>query len=182
MSHHGIDRLFKTLREQRRPPVEQWNPNRIGEIDIRIARNGDWYHEGSPIRRSAMVRLFSSVLRRDRDDYFLVTPHEKLRIAVDDAPFTAIDLDVLTDGGRQYLVFTNNVDDRTIAGEAHPIFAGRTRRHDSFAPYIAVRDGLNALVVRSVYYRMAEYCVERNGQCGVWSDSQFFALDKIGNP
>ena len=175
----NIDCLFKQLQEKKLPPVHQWNPDLCGDIDIQIKRNGDWYYQGSLIQRPSMVRLFSKVLRRDGDSYFLVTPAEKLQVVVDDAPFTAISMDVLLDNDIQYLVFTNNVGDKTIAGKDNSIFINYDYESDQPSPYVEVRDGLNGLIVRPVYYQMAERCIERDGYYGVWSDGQFFKLDKV---
>ena len=162
-----IDRLFEQLRERKLPPVDQWNPDNSGEINIHIKRNGDWCFQGSLIQRPAMVRLFSTVLRRDGDLYFLVTPVEKLQITVDDAPFTAVSMDVLLDNGKQYLVFTNNVGDKTIAGKNNAIFVNYRSKTDQPRPYVEVRNRLNALIVRPVYYQMVEQCVEIDGYYGV---------------
>jgi len=174
-----MDGLLKQLQEKKLPPVHQWNPDISSGIDIQIKRNGDWYYQGSLIQRPSMVRLFSKVLRRDGDSYFLVTPVEKLQVIVDDAPFTAISMDVLFDKDKQYLVFTNNVSDKTIAGKNNPIFINYYCESGQPSPYVEVRDGLNALIVRSVYFQLAEQCVVRAGYYCVWSDGQFFKLDKV---
>lgn len=132
------------------PPVHLWNPPHCGEIDIRIARDGTWYHEGSPIGRPALLRLFASVLRRDPDGFCLVTPAEKLRIAVDDAPFVAIGVEE-ADGA---LRFATNVGDVVEAGSEHPIrVAGEPGGEPR--PYVEVRRGLEALIARPVFYELA---------------------------
>ena len=123
-----------------------------------------------------MVRLFSTILRREGDSYYLVTPVEKLLIAVDDAPFTAVSLDVLLDKGEQFLVFTNNVGDKTIAGKNHVIFVNYDLETDQPRPYVEVRNRLNALILRPVYYQMVEQAVERDGVYGVCSDGYYFKL------
>ena len=180
-SNGNIDRLFRQLREKKLPPVDQWNPDISGEIDIHIKRNGDWYYQGSLIKRPAMVRLFSTVLRRDDDSYFLVTPVEKLLVTVEDAPFTAISMDVLLDSGVQYLAFTNNVGDKTIAGKNNALFVVYDSKSDQPKPYIEVRNRLNALILRPVYYQLAEQIVERAGYYGVWSDGHYFKLGSVGS-
>ncbi len=177
----SIDRLFKQLQGKKLPPVDLWNPDNSGEIDIHIKSNGDWHYQGSPIQRPAMVRLFSTVLRRDGDCYFLVTTVKKLRITVDDAPFTAISLEVLLDSGTQYLVFTSNVEDKIIAGKNNAILVNYDSKTDQPRPYIEVRKRLYALIVRPVYYQMAEQIVERDGYYGVWSDGCYFKLGGIEN-
>ena len=133
------------------PPVHLWNPAHCGEIDIRIAADGRWWHEGAPIGRPALVRLFSTILRRDPDGFHLVTPAEKLRITVDDAPFVAIGLEQA--GGA--LRFATNVGDIVEAGPDHPLRV-ETAAGGEPRPYIHVRDGLEALVARPVFYELVE--------------------------
>src|SRR5258706_12846192 len=128
------------------PPVERWNPEHCGDIDIRIARDGTWFHLGTPIGRKELVRLFSTILRKDPDGYHLVTPVEKMRITVDDAPFVAVLLNV--EGGReaQRLRFVTNVGDETIAGRENPIRVETNPATGEPAPYVHVRRGLEALI------------------------------------
>ena len=139
-----------------------WNPAHCGEIDIRIARDGTWFHEGSLIGRPALVRLFASVLRRDPDAFYLVTPVEKLRITVEDAPFVAVGLEA----GEGVLRFATNVGDVVEAGPEHPI---RVIRDDAGAPrpYVEVRRGLEALIARPVFYELAALGEERRGPEGL---------------
>src|SRR5580704_1710323 len=124
------------------PPVERWNPKHCGEIDIRVARDGTWFHQGSPIGRKELVRLFSTILRRDPDGYVLVTPAEKMRIVVEDAPFLSVLLD--GEGRAQNLVFTTNVGDVTVAGAENAIRVETDPETDEPAPYVHVRKGLEA--------------------------------------
>ncbi len=155
------------------PPVERWNPPHCGDIDIRIARDGTWYHQGTPFGRRELVRLFSTILRKDPDGFHLVTPAEKMRIRVDDAPFVAVLLRV--EGER--LVFTTNVGDETIAGPDNPIRVETDSRTGEPSPYIHVRRGLEALIARSVFYQLADLAVPgAGGVLGVWSDGVFFVL------
>jgi hypothetical protein len=159
------------------PPVERWNPPHCGEIDIRIARDGTWFHEGTPFARRELVRLFSTILRKDADGFHLVTPGEKLRIRVDDAPFLAVLLDREGDGPQQRLIFTTNVGDQTIAGPGNPIRVEIDARTGEPAPYVHVRRGLEALISRTVYYQLADLAVPgRDGNWGVWSEGGFFVL------
>ena len=132
------------------PPVHLWNPAHCGEIDIRIRRDGVWIHEGSPIGREALVRLFSTVLRKDPDGFHLVTPVEKLRIAVEDAPFVAVRVD-RQDGA---LVFLTNVGDRVAAGPDHPLRVETDPATGEPAPYVHVRAGLEARLSRQVFYEL----------------------------
>ena len=169
------ERLLRLARKQTLPPVASWRPTRVGEIDIRIRAAGIWFHEGAEIKRRAISRLFSTVLRREDADYFLVTPVEKLRIVVDDAPFVAVAMEVEGKGRDQSLLFTTNCDDHVVAGQDHPI------RMDSsdvgFKPYLMVREGLEALVARSVYYRLVELVEDEEAdELCVWSDGARFVL------
>ncbi len=165
------------LVEQRRlPPVEQWNPSHCGDSEMRIARDGTWFHQGSPIGRQTMVRLFSTILRREADGrYVLVTPVEKLDIAVEDAPFVAVEMKAERDGADARLAFRLNTGDLVTAGADHPLrFTGG---EDGPRPYLHVRGGLEALVARSVYYELAERALADDAATpGVWSDGTFFPL------
>lgn len=162
------------------PPVHTWNPEHCGEIAIRIARDGTWYHEGRPILRQRLVKLFASILRRDEDVYFLVTPVEKLAIEVEDAPFIAVEMTVHGAGREQVLVFRTNVDDRVMAGPEHPLRIETAPGSEAPSPYVHVRDGLEALIARSVYYDLVELAeVRQIGEApwlGVWSAGTFFPL------
>ncbi len=159
------------------PPVEQWHPAHCGDSDMRIARGGTWYHQGAPIGRPALVKLFSTILRREPDGGFvLVTPGEKLDIAVEDAPFIAVELTSEGQGSGRRIGFRLNTDEHVIAGPGHPIRfdvdAGGTPR-----PYLAVRRGLDALIARAAYYELVELALAEHGSPpGVWSDGAFFAL------
>jgi uncharacterized protein len=151
------DNLLKSLGKQRGPaPVHLWDPPYCGEMDMRIAADGRWYHEGSPIGRLRMVQLFSSILRLDDDGhYYLVTPVEKVRIRVDDCPFVARVLDVVQHDGQQVLRFTLSTEETVDAGPDHPIEVGAAERGEPH-PVIEVRRGLKALISRSVFYQLVE--------------------------
>ena len=138
------------------PPVESWHPRLSGDIDIRIARDGTWYHEGGAITRLELVRLFSTLLKREGDEYFLVTPVEKWRIQVEDAPFVIVALAREVDAtGTQQLVFATNVGDQVIAGPDHPLRVADASARGT-APYLLVRRDLEGLLSRPVYYQLAE--------------------------
>ncbi|SEK62461.1 hypothetical protein SAMN05444413_102381 [Roseivivax marinus] len=162
------------------PPVDKWTPDLSGTMDIRIARDGTWYHEGGPIRRAGLVKLFSSILKREGDAYFLVTPVEKWRIQVEDAPFVATDVEIEGAGDGQALTFTTHVGDRVVAGPDHAIRVTRDPETGEPSPYVHVRGGLEALIDRKTFYRLAEVgeVAEREGSdwFGVWSDGAFFAM------
>lgn len=163
--------------ERRLPPVESWNPEHCGDSAMRIARDGTWFHEGSPIGRAAMVRLFSTILRREPDgSYVLVTPGEKLSIAVEDAPFVAVELKTEGAGPARRLAFRLNTDELVVAGPDHPLrFAAR---ENGPHPYLTVRRGLEALVARPVYYELANLAIEEDAAPpGLWSEGAFFALE-----
>ncbi|MCT4554919.1 MAG: DUF1285 domain-containing protein [Pelagimonas sp.] len=158
------------------PPVHLWNPPLSGDIDIRIARDGTWYHEGGEIRREALVRLFSSILKREEDAYFLVTPVEKWRITVEDAPFVTEDVEATGAGAAQVLRFTTQVGDQAEAGPDHPIRVTRDPETDEPTPYILIRSTLEARIDRKSFYRMIDLGDHHDGWFGVWSGGRFFAM------
>ena len=152
-----------------------------GDFDIRIARDGTWFYKGSPIARKALVKLFSSVLKRDDSgDFWLITPAERGRILVDDAPFTAVECRPDGTGDGQVLWFRTNLDDWVEAGPHHPIRVEIASDTAEPRPYIEIRDRLDALIVRSVYYQLVELAEERrlDGKdvLGLWSNGAFFPL------
>lgn len=165
------------LAEKRLPPVEQWNPAYCGDSEMRIARDGTWFHQGSPIGREAMVRLFSTILRRETDgSYVLVTPAEKLSIEVEDAPFIAVELKTEGEGRDRSLAFRLNTGDLVAAGPGNTLTLHETP--DGPHPYLHVRGGLEALITRSVYYELMNLALDENaGPIGLWSNGTFFALD-----
>jgi len=167
------------------PPVHLWNPAHCGDIDIVIRKSGLWFHEGTPIGREALVRLFSTVLRKDPDGFHLVTPVEKLRIEVEDAPFVAIRVDAVTDeAGRQVLRFLTNVGDVTDAGPDNPIRVEVDPESGEPRPYVHVRRGLEALIARPVFYEVSELAQERmlpeGPTMGVESGGAWFAVSPPG--
>lgn len=147
------------------PPVEKWNPPLSGDMDMRIAADGTWYHEGDPIRRHGLVKLFSSILRLDGDDYVLVTPVEKWRIKVDDLPFVAISVERTEHEGQSVLLFTTNVDEPVIAGAEHPLRV-LNGNNDEPRPQLHVRRNLHARVARPVFYELVEWgeAISSNGR------------------
>jgi hypothetical protein len=134
------------------PPVHLWNPPFCGDIDMRIARDGTWFYMGTPIGRFELARLFSTILRKDGPDYFLVTPVEKVGIIVDDAPFVAVDFNPRGDG----LEFETNMGDKFVAGPDHPIRVERDHETGEPSPYVLVRRNLEALIDRKSFYRLVE--------------------------
>ena len=174
----NTDSLFEQLLELQNarvaPPVSSWRPERIGTIDIRIARDGTWYHEGGPIKRKNMVKLFASVMRKDPDGYCLVTPVEKLLIEVEEAPFMAIDMDIKGSGSASEILFTTNVDDYVLVDEKHPIRVDEI--NDEPRPYVRVRDGLDALMTRAVFYRLVDLALDEGQELVVYSCGERFSL------
>jgi len=134
---------------------KDWQPGHTGTIDIRIASDGTWYHEGRAFQRESLVKLFASVLCREGDQYFLLTPAEKLNIRVDDAPFVAATLEIFEQDGNQALVFTTNLGDKIVADNQHPIRVEIDAQNGEPRPYIHFRDGLEALISRSAFFELA---------------------------
>ncbi|KKW92870.1 MULTISPECIES: DUF1285 domain-containing protein [Sphingobium] len=169
--------IARLLAEKRLPPVENWNPAHCGDSDMRIARDGTWFHQGSPIGREAMVRLFSTILRRESDgSYVLVTPVEKLSIEVEDAPFVAVELKTEGEGRTRSLAFRLNTGDLVAAGPDNALILRETP--DGPHPYLHVRAGLDALIARSVYYELMNLALDESADpIGLWSNGAFFALD-----
>lgn len=169
---------------RKKPPVHLWNPPFCGQIDMRIARDGSWHYMGSPIPRPAMVKLFASILRREPDDsYVLVTPAEKCGIRVDDAPFVAVEATVAGEGADRLIAFRTNVDDVFPLDADHPLRISVNPATGEPSPYILVRDRLEALLARPVYYQLVELAEERNVDgrdvLGVRSAGKFFVLGEI---
>jgi len=158
------------------PPVHEWNPPFSGDLDMRIARDGTWYYQGTPITRPGLVRLFSTILRKEGDRYFLVTPVEKVGIIVDDAPFVAVDFEREGEGEQQSLRFETNVGDHVTAGPDHPIRVEREEDTGEPSPYVHVRADLEALIDRKSFYRLVEIGDRRDGWFGLWSGGAFFAI------
>lgn len=156
------------------PPVHLWNPPFCGDLDMRIARDGTWFYEGSPIGRAGLVKLFSSILKREDGKYFLVTPVEKVGITVEDAPFVAIDFDAVGEGIDQKLRFETHVEDRVLAGPDHPIRVERDPETGEPSPYVLVRSDLEALIDRKSFYRLVDLGVHHDGWFGLWSCGAFF--------
>jgi hypothetical protein len=176
---HGISlaELQKLIDDRRLPPVDRWNPERCGHSGMRIARDGTWYHDGSPIRRPALVRLFSTILRREADGrHVLVTPAEKLDIEVETTAFRAVEMQSEGEERDRRIAFKLDSGDAVIAGPDHPLRLTQTGQGPS--PRLFVRHGLEAELTRPVYYELAEIALAEGHQpTGVWSDGEFFLLE-----
>jgi hypothetical protein len=168
--------LQRMIDERKLPPVDRWNPQACGHSGMRIARDGSWYHEGEPIRRPAMVRLFSTVLRREPDGrHVLVTPVEKLDIEVETTAFRAVEMTSDGEGRERRIAFRLDSGDAVVLGPQHPLSIAETDAGPS--PRIRVRHGLEAELSRPVYYELAELALgEGADPPGIWSDGAFFPL------
>jgi len=171
---------LQTLIDERRlPPVERWNPERCGHSGMRIARDGTWYHQGEPIRRPAMVRLFSTVLRREADgEHVLVTPVEKLEIEVESTAFRAVEMQSQGEGRARRIAFRLDSGDAVIVDSGHPLRIVETDQGPS--PRVLVRHGLEAELTRPLYYELAELALaESADEPGIWSSGCFFPLGTV---
>ena len=161
-----IARLLKNeTGEQKLPPIHLWNPEFCGDIDMEIKRNGQWFYMGTPIGRPALVKLFSSVMRREADDaYYLVTPVEKVRIRVEDAPFIITLAERIEREGNVFVQLTTQTGDVVVASTEHPI--SLTYRQDEPHPCVHNRDRVHALIGRNAYYQLIEWGTPRTGDDG----------------
>ncbi|MBT8426337.1 MAG: DUF1285 domain-containing protein [Silicimonas sp.] len=175
-SAEGIAASARAASKRGLPPVHLWDPPDCGDLDIRIARDGTWFYLGTPIGRPEMVRLFSTILRKDGDRYVLVTPVEKVGIVVDDAPFVAVDFEATGAGEDQILTFETNVGDEAAAGPDHPIRVERAAETGEPSPYVHIRADLEALIDRKSFYRLVEIGTHRDDWFGVWSGGAFFPI------
>jgi uncharacterized protein len=172
ISADGLAASVRAAGRKGPPPVHLWNPAFCGNIDMRIARDGTWFYLGTPIGRIELVKLFAGIIKREGDDYFLVTPVEKVGIKVEDAPFVAVDFDVTPEG----LEFVTNVGDRVLAGPDHPIRVTRDPATDEPRPYVLIRSNLEALIDRKSFYRLVEIGVHQADWFGLQSAGSFFPL------
>jgi len=177
-STDGIAQAAEAAKGRGLPPVHLWNPPFCGDLDIVVKADGRWIHEGGEIKRPKMVKLFSSILRKEGDSYFLVTPVEKVGITVEDAPFVATEVSCEGSGETQVLTFTTHVDDVVTADADHPIRVEIDPETDEPSPYVMVRAGLEARIDRKSFYRMVEMGIEKGSWFGVYSGGAFFPLIK----
>ncbi|MFW5679481.1 MAG: DUF1285 domain-containing protein [Pseudomonadota bacterium] len=168
---------MKNAFEQLERDVAAGGLEQCGDLGLAIDREGQWFYRGSPIHRPGMVKLFASVLRRTSDGrYWLVTPGERGTIEVADVPFVAVAARIDGQGQDQRVELVTNLDERVTLGPEHGLRLG-AQPDGSVAPYVAVRDGLEARLARPVYYELVEHAVEADGRIGLWSEGRFFALD-----
>ncbi|VAV87281.1 FIG003620: Proteophosphoglycan precursor (Fragment) [hydrothermal vent metagenome] len=177
----SLTEIAELAAAQKLPPVDQWAPENTGDSEMRIAADGIWYHQGSIIARPAMVRAFSTILRKEKNGgYVLVTPFQKLAIEVEDAPFLAVEMEAEGSGKTRKLAFRLNTDHLVVADADHSLrFPG-----DRPQPYLHVRGGLEAKLSRPVYYELAEMALnemneaENDEPFGLWSNGAFFPIEK----
>jgi hypothetical protein len=180
--HGGLEALTASLLRENKglPPVERWNPPFCGDIDMRIAADGTWFYQKTPIGRPALVKLFASVLKREGDKYFLVTPVEKVGIVVEDAPFLAVEMNPSAGGVSPILQFRTNVDDWVAAGPGHALRFELQPANGGLKPYLHVRRDLWAKVTRALFYDLVALGEERDvggkAMFGVVSGGEFFAM------
>lgn len=176
----GLDELVPE-KNGKLPPVHLWHPDNCRDIDMRIDRDGDWFYMGSPIGRERMVKLFSSILRRDEDDrYYLVTPVEMCGIEVEDVPFVVTGLKVSGSGQGQTVQLTTNVDDSVAVGELAPLRFAQSDEPGVYIPYVLVRDRLEARVNRAVFYDLVDLgsvqSLDGTDWFGLWSGGRFWPI------
>ncbi|AOE50935.1 DUF1285 domain-containing protein [Kangiella sediminilitoris] len=165
------------------PPVDQWNPDFCGDMELVIKRDGSWHYQNSPIGRHRLVKLFSTVLKKEDDQYFLVTPVEKLGIRVEDAPFLVTRMKVEDTDKGPVIVFTDNCDNTIPLSSDNPLWVEQDSRTGEPSPYVMVRRNLHALIHRNVFYQLVEMAEERiiddKKHLGVVSAGEFFSLGTI---
>ncbi|WP_018623730.1 DUF1285 domain-containing protein [Kangiella aquimarina] len=178
-----LSELEKNSDGQSLPPVEKWNPEFCGDMELIIKRDGSWQYEGSPIGRQRLVKLFSTVLKKEDDKYFLVTPVEKLGIRVEDAPFLVIRMQVKDTAEGPIISFEDNCDNQIVLTKDNPIWVEHDSKTGEPSPYIMVRRNLHALIHRNVFYELVERAEERvivdQKHLGVMSAGEFFSLGTI---
>ena len=178
----GLDAIAAGLPRENKglPPVERWNPPFCGDIDMRIGADGTWFYQKTPIGRAALVKLFASVLKKEGDKYFLVTPVEKVGIVVDDAPFLAVEMNASVGNEGRILQFRTNVDDWISAGPGHALRFEPQPKTGGLKPYLHIRRDLWAKVTRALFYDLVALAEERDvggkAMFGVFSQGEFFAM------
>lgn len=180
-----VEQMAKTTKDTGQPPLECWHPELSGDMDLRICRDGQWIHKGEPMGREAVVKLFSTILRREDDgQYYLLTPVEKWRIQVEDTPLLAHSLEVESAGEQQVIKLTTNVGEILEVGDEHPLKIDNYEGSGQPRPVIGVRHGLDARLVTAAYYDLAEHVVEQTvdgkSVLGVFSHGNFYKIGQGG--
>ncbi len=176
----NIEKSLSSIKTQTNAPVHLWNQKFCGNLDIRIARDGTWFHEGSKINRPKLVKLFSSILKREGNDYFLVTPMEKIGIKVDDAPFLVNSINTTGTGKRQNILFTTNIGETIIVSDDNLLRMEFNHKTNEPSPYVTVRRNLEGLIDRKTFYRLVDLGTiehyDGDSWFGVWSKNTFFPI------
>ena len=177
-----LAKLLSDIGTDTTPPVEKWNPDYCGDIDMRIASDGTWFYMGTPIGRPELVRLFSGVLKREGDKHYLVTPVEKIGITVDDAPFFVTAVEAFSEGADATLIFHTMTGDRVVCGADHPLRVDVDDETGEPRPYVHVRGGMDGLLSRPVFYELVELAQPRvpgGRTLGIYSDGVFFPIGEV---
>ncbi len=177
----SLDDIAEILQGQpRKPPIEKWHPQFSGDIDIHIDARGDWYHEGTQIKRQSLVNLFASILRRELDDcYYLVTPVEKWRIRVDDTPLLAVDMDFVGQGDQQKIVFRLNTDELVVLG-GQRVLRIEHADHEP-RPILDLEHGLTARLTSALFYRLVDLAERRGNELGVANNGHWVPIATLSN-
>ena len=172
--------IKKYIKESEPAPVHLWNPPYCGELDIRITRDGNWHYNKSPIGRKRLVKLFSNILKKEGDFYYLVTPVEKIKIQVDDAPFLIVDIESKTVNGTQEITFLTNTETEFSLGSKNPLRILFKNHTQEPSPYVVVRKNLEGLIDRKTFYRLIEksgfHSHKGASWLGIWSQNVFFPI------
>ena len=181
----GIETIYSFSKSNKKslPPIEKWNPPFCGDIDMTISKSGKWYYMGSEIKRPAMVKLFSGILRLESDNsYYLVTPVEKLRIQVEDAPFVAVAITKEQSEGMNTVTFRTNLNDEIVLSKENPLSI-EIKKNDEPSPYITVRNNLRALISRSVFYELVDLAetipIDGVPYLAIKSQGEIFKIHKV---
>lgn len=171
--------LVKVLPDIDSFPIEQWHPKTVGDIAIYIDADGQWFYQGTPFIRKKMIRLFSRLLRKEGDHFYLVTPVEKLQVRVEDVPFVIVDVEFAGSDDQKTITFTTSIGDTCILSERCPLHVvpEHLSKNKIFKPYVRIRHALEAKVNRNVFYQLVEKSEQYEEQYGVWSDGQFWLLE-----
>ena len=181
----GIETIYSFSKSNKKslPPIEKWNPPFCGDIDMTISKSGKWYYMGSEIKRPAMVKLFSGILRLESDNsYYLVTPVEKVRIQVEDAPFVAVAITKEQSAGINTVTFRTNLNDEIVLSKENPLSI-EIKKNDEPSPYITVRNNLRALISRSVFYELVDFAetipIDGVPYLAIKSQGEIFKIHKV---
>ena len=181
----GIETIYSFSKSNKKslPPIEKWNPPFCGDIDMTISKSGKWYYMGSEIKRPAMVKLFSGILRLESDNsYYLVTPVEKVRIQVEDAPFVAVAITKEQSEGMNTVTFRTNLNDEIVLSKENPLSI-EIKKNDEPSPYITVRNNLRALITRSVFYELVDLAetipIDGVPYLAIKSQGEIFKIHKV---